>query len=52
MSHTNLQNFLRLMFGMMHHHHYPMDYINDMMIWEKDVYVSLLIEEKNKKNKG
>jgi len=27
----------------MHHHKWPMDYIENLMPWEKEIYVNLLI---------
>jgi len=28
----------------MHHHKWPMDYIDNLMPWEKEVYMSLLMQ--------
>ena len=41
-------------FAMMQHHKYSLTEIENMIPWERDIYVSMLIEfikEQNKKNK-
>jgi len=52
MAHMNLENYFRLNFAMMQYHKYSLTEIENMMPWERDVYVTLLkqyIEEENLK---
>ena len=52
MVHMNLENYFRLNFAMMQYHKYSLTEIENMMPWERDVYVALLkqyIEEENLK---
>jgi|TARA_S200000501_G_scaffold122489_1_gene115431 hypothetical protein len=54
MVHMNLENYFRLNFAMMQYHKYSLTEIENMMPWERDVYVGLLQahleEEKLKEN--
>tara|TARA_B100001778_G_scaffold258419_1_gene218675 strand:- start:3339 stop:3521 length:183 start_codon:yes stop_codon:yes gene_type:complete len=54
MAHMNLENYFRLNFAMMQYHKYSLTEIENMMPWERDVYVGLLQahleEEKLKEN--
>ena len=54
MAHNNLENYFRLNFAMMQYHKYSLTEIENMMPWERDVYVGLLQahleEEKLKEN--
>ena len=58
MAHTNLESYFRINFALMQHHKYSLTDIENMMPWEKEVYVTLLtqyIEEENlkqQKNNG
>ena len=38
----NLENYFRLNFAMMQYHKYSLTEIENMMPWERDVYVGLL----------
>ena len=41
-------------FGLMQHHKYSLTELEDMMPWEREIYVNLLmkyIEEENERNK-
>ena len=38
----DLENFLRLNFALMQYHKYSLSDINDMIPWERDIYVELL----------
>jgi len=42
MSHMNLEAYFRLNFALMQHHKYSLTEIENMMPWERDVYVELL----------
>ena len=52
MAHTDLASYFRINFALMQHHKYSLTEIENMIPWEKDVYVALLeqyIEEENLK---
>ena len=52
MVHTNLESYYKVNFALMQHHKYSITEIENMMPWERDVYVTLLkqyIEEENLK---
>jgi len=44
MCHTDLENYYRLNFALMQFHKYSLTEIENMMPWEKDIYVMMLIE--------
>jgi hypothetical protein len=50
----NLENYLRLNFSLMQYHKYSLTEIENMMPWERDIYVILLknhLEEEEEKMK-
>ena len=52
MAHIDLESYFKLNFALMQHHKYSLTEIENMMPWERDIYVSLLnqyIEEENLK---
>ena len=52
MSHIDLESYFKLNFALMQHHKYSLTEIENMMPWERDIYVALLnqyIEEENLK---
>ena len=54
MSHVSLESYFKLNFALMQHHKYSLTEIENMMPWERDIYVALLnqyIEEENEKAK-
>ena len=54
MAHTNLESYYRTNFALIQHHKYSLTDIENMMPWEREVYVTLLtqyIEEENLKQK-
>ena len=54
MAHIDLESYFKLNFALMQHHKYSLTEIENMIPWEKEVYVTLLeqyIEEENLKNK-
>tara|TARA_B100000683_G_scaffold257471_1_gene279013 strand:+ start:265 stop:444 length:180 start_codon:yes stop_codon:yes gene_type:complete len=54
MAHTSLESYYKINFALVQHHKYSLTEIENMIPWEKDVYVTLLeqyIEEENLKNK-
>ena len=52
MAHTDLASYYRTNFAMVQHHKWSLAEINDMIPWEKEIYVTLLqqyIETENEK---
>jgi|TARA_R110001592_G_scaffold71942_3_gene219582 hypothetical protein len=52
MSHTNLESYFKINFALIQHHKYSLTEIENMIPWEKDIYLTLLqqyIEEENLK---
>ena len=54
MAHINLESYFKLNFALIQHHKYSLTEIENMMPWERDIYVGLLnqwVEEENLKSK-
>ena len=54
LSHINLEYHYKITFSMMQHHKYSLSDIENMMPWERDIYVNLLqqhIKEENERLK-
>ena len=54
MTHIDLESYFKLNFALMQHHKYSLTEIENMMPWERDIYVGLLnqwVEEENLKAK-
>ena len=52
MAHIDLESYYKLNFSLMQHHKYSLTEIENMMPWEREVYLGLLnqhIEEENLK---
>ncbi len=52
MSHMDLENYFRLNFSLMQYHKYSLTEIENMIPWERDIYVGLLkihLEEEEQK---
>jgi len=52
MVHMSLESYFKLNFALMQYHKYSLTEIENMMPWERDIYVALLqqhIEEENLK---
>lgn len=52
MAHTTLESYYKTNFALMQHHKYSLTELENMLPWEREVYVSLLqsyIEEENLK---
>ena len=52
MSHIDLESYFKLNFALMQHHKYSLTEIENLMPWERDIYLGLLnqyIEEENLK---
>ena len=42
MAHMDLESYFKLNFALMQHHKYSLTEIENMMPWERDIYVGLL----------
>jgi hypothetical protein len=54
LSHDNLGNYYQTNFAMMQHHKYSLTELENMIPWEREIYLTLLIkylEEENEKIK-
>lgn len=52
MAHENLESYYKVNFALMQHHKYSLTELENMIPWEKDVYLAFLkqyIEEENLK---
>jgi hypothetical protein len=53
MAHESLESYYKTNFSLIQHHKYSLTEIENMIPWEREVYISLLkqyIEEENIKN--
>jgi hypothetical protein len=53
MAHENLESYYKTNFALIQHHKYSLTEIENMIPWEREVYIALLkqyIEEENIKN--
>lgn len=53
MAHTSLESYYHINFQLIHHHKYSLTELENMIPWEREVYVELLknhIEEENLKH--
>jgi hypothetical protein len=52
--HDTLANYYRTNFALMQHHKYSLTELESMLVWEREIYISMLIqyiEEENEKIK-
>jgi|TARA_B100001093_G_scaffold460338_1_gene474073 hypothetical protein len=52
MSHEDLESYYKINFALMQHHKYSLTELENMMPWEREIYLALLqqyIEEENLK---
>jgi hypothetical protein len=50
LSHSNLGSYLKTNFAMMQHHNYSLSDIENMIPWERDIYVAMLVDYINIEN--
>lgn len=48
LSHESLANYYKTTFLLLHHHKYSLTELEMMMPWEREVYVSLLLDQMEK----
>ena len=46
----NLQNYYRTNFSLMQHHKYSLTELENMLPWERDIYITMLIQYIEKEN--
>ena len=54
LSHDSLENYYKTNFAMMQHHKYSLEEIENMLPWEREIYIGLLtkfLEEEKEKVK-
>ena len=44
MAHTNLESYYKINFALIQHHKYSLTEIENMMPWEREIYLTLLQE--------
>ena len=52
MAHEDLESYFKINFALMHHHKYSLTELENMIPWEREIYLSLLkqyVEEENLK---
>ena len=52
--HDNLENYYKTNFSLIQHHKYSLTELENMLPWERDIYIAMLIqyiEEENQKIK-
>tara|TARA_B100000003_G_scaffold193626_1_gene194222 strand:+ start:4360 stop:4533 length:174 start_codon:yes stop_codon:yes gene_type:complete len=52
MAHTDLESYFRINFSLMQHHKYSLTELENMIPWEREIYLAFLqqyIEEENLK---
>lgn len=50
LSHENLVNYYKVNFSMVQHHKYSLTELEEMMPFEREIYVTLLIDHIKKEN--
>lgn len=55
LSHNTLRNYFEMNFALVHHHKYSLSEVENLMPWEREVYVTMLLahleELKEKQNR-
>ncbi len=50
LSHDSLANIFQTNFAMVQHHQYSLFEIENMMPWERDIYIQMLVDHVEKEN--
>jgi len=50
LSHDTLENHFRANFIMMQNHKYSLTELNDMLPWEREIYIAMLVEHVKEEN--
>ena len=51
LSHESLNNYYKSNFALMQHHKYSLTELDNMMPWEREIYIGLLIQHIEEENK-
>ena len=44
MAHTNIESYFRINFALMQHHKYSLTELENMIPWEREIYLTMLIQ--------
>ena len=50
MAHTNLESYYKINFALMQHHKYSLTELDNLMPFEKEIYVNLLVNHIKEEN--
>ena len=50
MAHTSLESYYKTTFQLMQHHKYSLTELDNMMPWEREIYVNLLMQHIDEEN--
>ena len=50
MAHIDLESYYKVNFSLMQHHKYSLTEIENMMPWEREIYIGLLMEHIKEEN--
>ena len=50
LSHDSVTNYYKTNFGLMQHHKYSLTELEDMMPWEREIYVDMLVQHIKEEN--
>ena len=50
MAHTNLESYYKINFALVQHHKYSLTELENMLPWEREIYVDLLIQHIKEEN--
>ena len=50
MAHMNLESYYKLNFALMQHHKYSLTEIENMLPWEREIYIAMLVGYIEKEN--
>ena len=51
LSHESLKNYFKSNFALMQHHKYSLTELENMMPWEREIYVGLVVEHVEEENR-
>ncbi|MDA8915564.1 hypothetical protein N9J01_00520 [bacterium] len=56
LAHNSLEAYFEITFALLHHHKYSLSEIENMIPWERDIYVSMLLnhikDENERRQRG
>ena len=51
LSHESLENYYHTNFSLLQHHKYSLTELDEMLPWEREIYVDMLVEHIKEENK-